>query len=114
MKTIVSIVFVLFAIVAVVYSTPLPQEPIVAEVEQAAAAEAAPNRPVLNAFAGLANTGMNVAKSVAETTGRLIEGSAQTVSSGINSLAQGFSATINRPFQAAAQAEAEAAAAANE
>lgn len=108
MKTIVSIFFVLFAIVAFVHSTPLPQEQIVAEVEQAAAAEATPNRPVLNAIAGLTNTGMNIAKSVAETTGRLIEGSAQTVTSGINTFAHGFSETINRPFQAAADAAAAA------
>lgn len=106
MKTIVSIFFVLFAIVAFVHSTPLPQEQIVAEVEQAAAAEATPNRPVLNAIAGLANTGMNIAKSVAENTGRLIEGSAQTVTTGINTLAHGLSETINRPFQASDAAPA--------
>lgn len=106
MKTIVSIFFVLFAVVAFVHSTPLPQEPIIAEVEQAAAAEATPNRPVLNAIAGLANTGMNIAKSVAQTTGRIVETSAQGVTSGINSLAHGFSETINRPFQAPADAPA--------
>lgn len=108
MKTIVSIFFVLFA-VAIVHSTPLPQDPIVAEVEQAAEAEATPNRPVLNAIAGLANTGMNIAKSVAETTGRLIEGTAQTASNGITNFAHFTSETIQRPFQAPAAAAAEAA-----
>lgn len=101
MKTIVSIFFVLFAVVAV-YSSPMPQEQIIAEVEQAAEAEATPNRPVLNAIAGLANTGMNIAKSVAETTGRFIEGSAGTVTSGINNIAHFTSDAIQRPFQAAA------------
>lgn len=100
MKTTVSILFVLFAIVAFVHSTPLPQDPIVAEIEQAAEEAAAPNRPILNAISGIANTGISVAKSVAESTGRLIEGSAQTMTSGINFGAQTLSGFINRPFQA--------------
>lgn len=99
MKTIVSIFFVLFAIVAFVHSTPLPQGGIVAEVEQAAEAEATPNRPVLNAINGLANTGISVVKSVAENTGRLIETSAQSMTNGINSGAHFISQAINLPFQ---------------
>lgn len=111
MKTIVSIFFVLFA-VAIVHS--MPQGPIVAEVAEAAEAEATPNRPVLNAIAGIANAGMNIAKSGAENLGRFIEGSADTVSTGITNLAQFTAAGINRPFLNTQPAGAAAAAVASE
>lgn len=99
MKTIIVSIFVVtFAIVAFVQSTPLPQS----EIEEAAAAEAnRPNRPILNAINGFANTGMSVAKTVAESTGRFLEGSSRVVTNGINAAAQSISATINRPFQSA-------------
>lgn len=103
MKTIVSIFIVSFAIVAFVRSTPVPQS----EIEEAAAAEATPNRPILNAINGFANTGLSVAKSVAESTGRFIEGSSKVVTNGINVAAHTLSATINRPFQSAVQANEE-------
>ena len=103
MKTIVSIFFVLFAIVAFVHSTPLPQGENVAEVEQAAEAEAAPSRPILDAISGIANTGMRVAETVAKNTGRLIEDSAKTVTNGINTGAQFISGTLTQPFQNQAQ-----------
>lgn len=105
MKTTVSIFFVLFAIVAFVHSTPLPQGEIIAEVDQ----PAAPNGPILSVINNFANTGINVAKSVAETTGRFIEGSAQSMTNGINVAAHTISETINRPFQSAAQATQSAA-----
>lgn len=101
MKTIVSIFFVLFAVVAIVHATPLPQDGLIAEVQQAAEAEATPNRPVLNAISGLANTGINMVKTVAQNTGRLIEDSAQTVTQGINTAAHTFNQAINLPFQPA-------------
>lgn len=104
MKTIVSIFFVLFAVAVVVQSKAMPQDQAVAEVEQAAEAEATPNRPVLNAIAGLTNTGMSIAKSGAETLGRFIEGSTGAVTSGLNNFAHFTSETIQRPFQAAAAA----------
>lgn len=100
MKTFVSILIVSFAIVAFVQSSPLPQS----EFEQAAEAEAAPSRPILNAINGFANTGMSVAKSVAESTGRFIEGSSKVVTNGINVAAQTISETINRPFQSVVSA----------
>lgn len=102
MKTTASII-VLFAVVAFVRSTPLPQD---------AAAEVAPNRPLFNAFSaaantanvafeGLTNTGFNVAKTVAENTGRFIDNTAGAMSNGINSAAHSITSGLTRPFQSA-------------
>lgn len=102
MKFTVSI-FVLFAFIAFVHSTPLPQE-TVAEVGQLAEEEA-PNRPILAAILtpinGIASTGINVAKTVAENTGRLLENGAQAMSNGLNYVAHTVNEGINRPFQLA-------------
>lgn len=109
MKTTVSIV-VLCAFAAIAYATPLPQG---GEAPAAVAATAdAPSRPLFSAissaaetanaaFSGLAMTGFNVAKSVAENTGKMIDNTAIGVTNGINSAAQTISATITRPFQSA-------------
>lgn len=105
MKIAVSI-FVLCAVIAFVQSTPVPQE-----VEVPAEA-AAPNRPLLNvisaaadtaslAFNGLANTGLNVVKSVAEGTSKVIGSAAGAMTTGINTAAQTITSTLSLPFQAA-------------
>lgn len=107
MKTAVSIL-VLCAFVAFVHSTPIPQD----------AEPAAPSRPFLDAisapfntasiaFSGIANTGREVAKNVAENTGKFIDTGAENLSQRITSLAHSFNTGINRPFQAAAEPEQE-------
>lgn len=105
MKTTVSI-FVLCAFVAFVYSSPIPQD----------AEPAAPSRPFLNAisapfntasiaFSGFANTGREVAKSMAENTGKFIDNTADSMAHRIETAAHAFSAGINRPFQSVAEPE---------
>lgn len=104
MKTTASII-VFFAVVAFVRSTPLPQD-----------AEVAPSRPLFDAFSaaantanvafsGLANTGFNVAKTVAENTGRFIDNTAGAMSNGINSAAHSITSGLTRPFQSGPQVE---------
>lgn len=105
MKTSVSI-FVLCAFVAFVQSTPVPQD--VAPVEAAVV-----TNPIYGAFSaaantanvalsGLANTGLNVAKTVAENTGRFIDNTANAM----NNAAHTLSSTLTRPFQSDAAAVA--------
>lgn len=59
MKTIVSVFFVLFAVVAIAHSASFPQAEIVVEVEQAAETEAPTKFSVLDGLFGLVNTGMD-------------------------------------------------------
>lgn len=105
MKTTVSI-FVLCAVIAFVQSTPVPQS-----VEVPAEA-AAPTRPILNAlsaaantanvaFTGLANTGLNVVKSVAEGASQVVGSAAGAMTTGINTAAQTITSGLTLPFAAA-------------
>lgn len=86
------------AVVAFVNATPLPQE------------ESAPNnRPILNAISSAANSanqalgdftqsGYSAAKRVAQTAGKIIDNTAQSMTNGINSVAHTLSDGIQRPF----------------
>lgn len=107
MKFSLSIV-ALFAFVALVHSSPLPEE-------AAAAEAAAPNRPLINLFnmaaSGVGNvysatmdTAYNTAKATVDAVSSFVGSSAETVSNGINTGANTITGIINRPFASAADA----------
>lgn len=98
-------VFVLCALIAFVNSSPLPQDADTAESERSE-----PNRPIYNAissaasqanqaFGDFTNSGLAVAKRAAESTGKFIDSTAQSVTNGINSAAHRLSDGINKPFR---------------
>lgn len=83
------IILALCAFIALVHSTPVPQE-----------AEA-PNRPIMNAFSTANQFIGDIAKRVAQTTGNFIDNTAQSMTSGINTVAHTLSDGITRPFVSA-------------
>lgn len=85
------IILLLCAFIALCYSTPVPQEE-------------ATNRPFANLFSTANQAILDYGKRGAETIGNIIDGTAERVSNGINTIGQYMSSGINRPFQSAEEA----------
>lgn len=86
------IILLLCALIALCYSTPVPEE------------EAAPSRPFFDVFANANKVVMEYGKRGAETVGNFIDSTGVAVSSGITNAAHYISGGINRPFQSADEA----------
>lgn len=118
-------ILLVFALIVLVHSSPLPQEDGVSETTTTSTTTelptplrpTPPRRPLIEAVAqsiqnvnsifstvsslvgSFTNSGYNAASGLASATGQFIGNTAQSMSNGINSMASSLSATINRPFQ---------------
>ena len=95
----------LFAFVALVHSTPLPQEEVAAQ----------PNRPIMNflssatsavnsAIDTTADTAFSALRGTASTIASFVGNTAQAMSNGMNTGATTFGNLITAPFQSSAAA----------